>query len=769
MKLICCHIENFGKLSNCDFDFTEGLNSICEENGWGKSTFAAFIRAMFYGLDGKRKQNVKENEYQRYTPWQGGVFGGWLTFETKGKTYKITRTFGTKEEFELRDANTNMECHDYSENIGEELFQVNRESFMRTVFIGQNDCKTGTTDDINSKIGNLTDGGNDMNCYEDADEILKKIENALTPKKSTGSIKKREGEITELRREVSLGESLQEDIGKHQGYMTSRRTALEVKKAERLKLSKEQEKAAKMGELLGKRNEWRALVESGTARKQELDAARENFPGDVPELTELDKRLDQCIVMDTAGERMEVNAITEAESVQYGIFLRGFEEGVPTLQEIKAYQEQVRTIRNKKEDLSKKEQELLTQKAIASALSKKPSPLSPLVIGGIVGLVVGAILCLVMLLLGIGVFVVGAVLCIVGLASGKKVKEVEVPDEIVLLEQQIEYLNEEIATLIQSVLHDVKRYETVLQGYVSEERLEEQLYQLQMKVKEYETLDEKRLKFQMAKEKYDSAKETIITYLEKYQLPIGSDLRKQLQVLKEQVQAFLTIERYYKEAEEKKMLFAASTDVEKLETEISEADIPNVEELNTAIARVDEEIYELQEQIRVDHKVLEELQLKFEEWEEKKTRLEVLVEQQEKEKEKYRLTGLAREYLAKAKEAITMRYAGPILERFLEYYEKIVTSDDTRFYIDANTKVTVEELGKQRETDTLSAGYQDLIHTCLRIAYVDAMYQEEKPMLILDDSFVNLDDKKVEAAKEFLHFIAEQYQVIYFTCSKSRI
>ena len=50
MKLLNCHIENFGVLSGFDFDFSEGLTVICKENGFGKSTFAAFIKAMFYGM-----------------------------------------------------------------------------------------------------------------------------------------------------------------------------------------------------------------------------------------------------------------------------------------------------------------------------------------------------------------------------------------------------------------------------------------------------------------------------------------------------------------------------------------------------------------------------------------------------------------------------------------------------------------------------------------------------------------------------------------------
>ena len=50
MKLIKCHIENFGKLSDFTYDFTDGCNTVCEGNGWGKSTLAAFLRVMLIGF-----------------------------------------------------------------------------------------------------------------------------------------------------------------------------------------------------------------------------------------------------------------------------------------------------------------------------------------------------------------------------------------------------------------------------------------------------------------------------------------------------------------------------------------------------------------------------------------------------------------------------------------------------------------------------------------------------------------------------------------------
>ena len=53
--------------------------------------------------------------------------------------------------------------------------------------------------------------------------------------------------------------------------------------------------------------------------------------------------------------------------------------------------------------------------------------------------------------------------------------------------------------------------------------------------------------------------------------------------------------------------------------------------------------------------------------------------------------------------------------------------------VDANIEVQMKEQGEMRETKWLSAGYQDLLGICMRLALVDAMYPKEKPFLVLDD------------------------------------
>ena len=96
MRLISCHIEGFGKFSDRSFDFGAGLTVFNEENGFGKTTLSAFIKAMLYGLEGYRKNTKEFTDRQKYYPFGGSRFGGSLTFSYEGKEYTVTRFFGEK-------------------------------------------------------------------------------------------------------------------------------------------------------------------------------------------------------------------------------------------------------------------------------------------------------------------------------------------------------------------------------------------------------------------------------------------------------------------------------------------------------------------------------------------------------------------------------------------------------------------------------------------------------------------------------------------------
>lgn len=177
MRILSLHIENFGKFSNFDINFSDKINQFVYENGWGKSTLCAFIKAMFYGMKAKGRKKDFQSERSKFEPWQGGNYGGSLTIEVKEKKYQIFRQFGkTPEEdsFQLFDLNSNKITNDYSESIGTQLFGVGAETFVISAFFGQNDLSSSSTDEMVSNLAGIEKYKNDGEKTDFAIKLLEK-------------------------------------------------------------------------------------------------------------------------------------------------------------------------------------------------------------------------------------------------------------------------------------------------------------------------------------------------------------------------------------------------------------------------------------------------------------------------------------------------------------------------------------------------------------------------------------------------------------------
>lgn len=182
MKLLKLHIENFGKLSNQDIDFVDGINQIYKENGWGKSTLTFFIKAMFYGMSAKTRGEDYKSERTRFMPWQGGIYGGYIIYQIDGKEYKVTRTFAKTPEgdtFELLDKSTNLIEKNEIKPLGEQIFGVGVETFTMTVFFSQLDFKSSLNDSISSSLVGLDKYQNDLDKVDKAIKILKENKSGL--------------------------------------------------------------------------------------------------------------------------------------------------------------------------------------------------------------------------------------------------------------------------------------------------------------------------------------------------------------------------------------------------------------------------------------------------------------------------------------------------------------------------------------------------------------------------------------------------------------
>ena len=127
---------------------------------------------MFYGFDSKRESGLFDKERVVFRPWQGGTYGGERIFPIREKSTGSAVHLEKPEKtdvFHLYDLSTNLECHDFSSEIGSEIFGLDSASFKNGAhLLHKSDCECCSTDAINAKLGNLVENTNDINNFETA-------------------------------------------------------------------------------------------------------------------------------------------------------------------------------------------------------------------------------------------------------------------------------------------------------------------------------------------------------------------------------------------------------------------------------------------------------------------------------------------------------------------------------------------------------------------------------------------------------------------------
>lgn len=794
MKLIACHIENFGKLSDLSVEFSNGINVINESNAWGKSTLAAFLKVMFYGLDAKKDPKAFDKERNIYRPWQGGTFGGEVDFEVDGRCYRISRSFGATEkmdEFHLYDLSTNLESDAYSEEIGVELFELDSASFKRSIYIAQNDCASATSDSINAKLGNLAESGDDISNFEAASNRMKEMLLQLTPDRATGSIKKRKGQITQLEQDVR--------------GLASAQSGLDGIRAKELKAREQIE------ELQGiRKNYAEALViASEEARRKELYAQYDNlcaevaekenkvetfkgiFPESVPSQQEFEEQKKKLRLMEDAKAAIRNQVFTEEEQQTWNKISGMFAEEKPTEVRIDA-------AINMLADVDKQKEEIVRQEATLSMYVKKLNKQEEapqfgsgdrIFLGLGIGMLVAGVVAFVLdyfkvfsrlapnivsvaalFAMGVGIVFLGIGILLVR-KSRKKTAEWKANQEKEERELERSYMN--LCDTVAAMKEDVRKVNEAIDEFLAKyhvyceiKEFQPKLYELKNQLSEYERLAEKQDGRVKEEQNSDRLATEVMAFAMRYDLAMSEDMVADMDMLQQKAIEYQMALEAYEESLAKKENFEQRQEKSFWTREMR---CPySVEELNHMIQDVDKSI----EGVKAAHtqyaRQLEELQEQLDLCDEKTADLAEMKDLQEQEIRKYNLISLTYDFLQKAKEQLTARYMEPIAAGFSKYYQLLTGDDSGNWQIDANINLKVHECGELRETKWLSAGYQDLIGVCMRLALVDAMYQEEKPFLILDDPFVNLDEEKVMCGNQLLLSVAEEYQVIYFTCHESR-
>lgn len=133
----------------------------------------------------------------------------------------------------------------------------------------------------------------------------------------------------------------------------------------------------------------------------------------------------------------------------------------------------------------------------------------------------------------------------------------------------------------------------------------------------------------------------------------------------------------------------------------------------------------------------------------------------------------ARDILSEAVREVHREFAPTLNRRLGEQIHRLTGGAYSEVRVDRDLRLTVlvPETGQIKPISSLSAGTVDQIYLSLRLAAAQLLAEgNEKPPLLLDDSFVQTDDGRLLRAIEVLmELVSDGYQVFLFTCHRREV
>lgn len=330
MRILEIHIDGFGKLVDYHWVPSDGFNVVLGANEAGKSTLLAFIRAMLYGLNARKNmRDLQADPRRRFLPWSTkATYGGSLLLEHGGIRYRINRRFGeVKRDDSLQvyyeDSNTIVNLPRQDEP-GDYLFSISEDEFVNTVFIQQMQTEMNPSENIQSKLMQLSSGSGPERSVGDMKALLQERIKELQRNSAQSPDRILQAEIS------ALESKLEEAIRTEERRVSLRHEIAGMQDTLNAYTAELEQVRASLGieALLRERSKWASLVELENSRRErqsELAAAMAAMPGGrLPtseELEEASKLLGQWAaarsaigVLRTQLDQIEANLKTYAST-----------------------------------------------------------------------------------------------------------------------------------------------------------------------------------------------------------------------------------------------------------------------------------------------------------------------------------------------------------------------------------------------------------------------------------------------------------------------
>lgn len=729
MKLIACYIDNFGKFSNAHFSFDAGLTEILQENGEGKTTLAAFLRAMLYGMPTDKKGAADYGDRPKYNPFQGGKYGGTLDVEWQEKRYKILRAFDqkteTKDSYSVLDER-GKPCNDLGEIPGFTMFGLSRDGFDRTAYITWKqmdiDLKNGIGERLCGLVSDSSVG------YDKAKKLLEdKAKSYHSGRKSggiyTGFIPETEEKIRQKQAEIYETEALETSL-------LSVREAFAVAKKDAEKASAELEE---MRSAEKRRIQWETYQQMllvAQESKAKADVLSAKYPQGFPD-KETVKALKAAVQKrTTARVRLENRVFPKQLELQTKE--EQFASGIPSQEKL----ESIGLLTDKYYAL-----ENPTTPAVAVEKPKKKGAWLGLTFLSAAFAAVGAVLLGSLPSVGAILLALGVVGAAIG-ASGLMRAPAPVAQVAPAYSQEQYALAERLRAFFEeygirnsdynAAIRELKEGIKTLQSLRAEkEKYEQETAALKAdEVKHSSVVDGVFQQYALTEETYEDAAvaaDGYAEYLEDWRVKSAKaeDYRQKNGVM-EEPQIAGDIESV------KAVLAAAQSRVKEYGDTMQ-----TLEGRLALLPKLKNELTDLQE--------------KLQGYDEER----LLVE-------------LAMQSLLAADSQLKDTYLTPMQTSFVRFAKAMGAEWVDDVLLDENLQVKLEQKGQPYRVEHLSDGQRALAALCLRLALLENMYEGELPFCILDDPFVHLDAKHLQEVQKGLNALAEKMQIVYFTCHSAR-
>ena len=204
----------FGRLDHETLTLTDGLNLLQLPNEAGKSTWAEFLLAMFYGIDTSEREKTGVLPVKtKYQPWNGKAMEGTIELEQDGRRITLTRTSAARAPMSVFSAvytDSGLPVEGLTgANCGERLLGVPKSVYQRSAFVRQAGLGLTPDESLESRLSALVTTGDETVSYAAADKRLQAWQNRVKHNK-TGLIPDAERAL------AAVEENLQTLAGEHQ-------------------------------------------------------------------------------------------------------------------------------------------------------------------------------------------------------------------------------------------------------------------------------------------------------------------------------------------------------------------------------------------------------------------------------------------------------------------------------------------------------------------------------------------------------------------------